>query len=87
MKFEMWSVGHFLYILSSFVIFLIIYFLVKNKSKKVIQDHFLFDSFFDFSSYLTDFKENKLKVEFVLILKLCTMFVILLPVILLNYKR
>ena len=34
MKFEMWSVGHFLYILSSFVIFLIIYFLVKNKSKK-----------------------------------------------------
>ena len=34
MKFEMWSVGHFLYILSSFILFIIIYFLVKNKSKK-----------------------------------------------------
>ena len=33
MKFEMWSVGHFLYILSSFILFIIIYFLVKNKSK------------------------------------------------------
>lgn len=35
MKFEMWSIWHILYILSSFIIFGIIYFLVRNKSDKV----------------------------------------------------
>ena len=35
MKFEMWSICHILYILSSFIIFGIIYFLVRNKSDKV----------------------------------------------------
>ena len=34
MQFEMWSVGHFLYILSPFIIFVGIYFLVRNRSEK-----------------------------------------------------
>ena len=35
MKFEMWSIWHILYIFSSFIIFGIIYFLVKDKSNKI----------------------------------------------------
>ena len=35
MKFEMWSIWHILYILSSFIIFGIIYFIIKNRTKKV----------------------------------------------------
>lgn len=35
MKFELWSIWHLLYLSSPFCIFMIIYFLVKNKSKKV----------------------------------------------------
>ena len=35
MKFELWSIWHFLYILSSFIIFIIIYFLVHNKRDKI----------------------------------------------------
>lgn len=35
MKFELWSIWHFLYIVSSFIIFAIIYFLIKNKSEKI----------------------------------------------------
>lgn len=34
MTFEMWSIAHILYIFSSIIFFLIIYFLVKNKSYK-----------------------------------------------------
>lgn len=34
MKFELWSIWHFLYIVSPFIIFAIIYFLIKNKSEK-----------------------------------------------------
>ena len=35
MSFKLWSFGHFLYMLSPFIIFLVIYFLVKNKTQKV----------------------------------------------------
>ena len=35
MSFKLWSFGHFLYMLSPFIIFAVIYFLVKNKSQKV----------------------------------------------------
>lgn len=35
MKFEMWSIWHFLYLLSPFVIFFALYFLLRNKSDKV----------------------------------------------------
>lgn len=35
MTFKLWSLGHFLYMLSPFIIFLVIYFLVKNKTQKV----------------------------------------------------
>lgn len=35
MKFEMWSIWHFLYLLSPFVIFFAFYFLLRNKSDKV----------------------------------------------------
>jgi len=35
MKFEMWSIWHILYIFSSFIIFGIIYFLVKDKNNKI----------------------------------------------------
>ena len=34
MKFEMWSIWHFIYLLSPFVIFAIIYLLIRNKSDK-----------------------------------------------------
>lgn len=34
MKFEMWSIGHLLYLISPFLIFTIIYFLIRNKSSK-----------------------------------------------------
>ena len=34
MQFELWSIWHFLYMASSFIIFVIIYFLVKGKSEK-----------------------------------------------------
>ena len=34
MDFELWSIWHFLYMVSPFVIFLIIYFLLKNKCEK-----------------------------------------------------
>ena len=35
MTFEMWSLYHYLYIISPFVIFLIIYALLKSRSDKV----------------------------------------------------
>lgn len=35
MKFEMWSIWHFLYLLSPFVIFFALYFLLRNKSDRV----------------------------------------------------
>ena len=35
MTFTLWSFGHFLYMLSPFIIFLVIYFLVRDKSQKV----------------------------------------------------
>ena len=38
MQFEMWSIGHFVYLLSPFIIFFLIYLLIKNrceKSKKI----------------------------------------------------
>ena len=35
MKFEMWSVGHFAYMCSPFLIFAVLYFLIKNRSQKV----------------------------------------------------
>ena len=34
MVFELWSLAHFLYLISPFVIFFIIYYLVKNKTEK-----------------------------------------------------
>lgn len=34
MKFEMWSIWHFIYLLSPFIIFAIIYLLIRNKSDK-----------------------------------------------------
>ena len=34
MKFEMWSIWHFIYLLSPFMIFAIIYLLIRNKSDK-----------------------------------------------------
>jgi len=36
MQFEMWSIWHFLYIISPFVILLALHFLLKNKSDKTI---------------------------------------------------
>lgn len=35
MTFTLWSLGHFLYMLSPFIIFLVIYFLVRDKSQKL----------------------------------------------------
>ena len=35
MKFEMWSIWHFLYLLLPFVIFFALYFLLRNKSDRV----------------------------------------------------
>lgn len=34
MKFELWSIWHFLYIVSPFIILTIIYFLIRKKSDK-----------------------------------------------------
>lgn len=36
MKFEMWSIWHFLYIISPFIIFIALYFILKNRSNKVV---------------------------------------------------
>lgn len=35
MKFNMWSFGHILYLLSPFIIFTVIYFLIRDKNEKV----------------------------------------------------
>ncbi len=34
MTFKLWSAGHFLYLLSPFIIFTVIYFLIKNRSER-----------------------------------------------------
>lgn len=34
MKFELWSIWHFIYMFSPFIIFIMIYFLSYNKSEK-----------------------------------------------------
>ena len=35
MKFELWSIWHLLYMLSPFIIFIILYFLMRNKDRKI----------------------------------------------------
>ena len=64
MVFKLWSIGHFIYIISPFLLFFAVYFLVKNRSEKIKNNYVAYIGKNKVSNNENKVKKNNSKEDF-----------------------